>query len=297
MALNAITRAALTGAIAADSFTFALETRRAQRGQPTTRRGDRLRVRRSCTLITCDRVERSQRSVVRLDSFAFKIHTSRYVVLPSTEVQRTMVRRDPDATRQRILEAAGEEIHRHGFRNASIDEILSDTGLTKGALYHHFPTKAALGHAVIDEVIRSWIVGRWVEPMERSYNPIDGLLGALNNLSADDVETVCECGCPLNNLAQEMSSVDETFRQKLASVYRSLTERMADALLRGQGAGVVSPDVNCRRAAVFLAATLAGAAGAAKNARDPEVLAACRDGLVRYLESLRAPVLATVLSE
>ena len=205
-----------------------------------------------------------------------------------------MVRRDPDATRQRILEAAGEEIHRRGFRNASIDQILSDTGLTKGALYHHFATKAELGYAVVDEVICSWILRRWVEPMERSRNPIDGLLGALSDLSPEEVETVCECGCPLNNLAQEMSSVDETFRQKLAQVYRRLTERMADALLRGQGAGFVARDVDCRQAAVFLAATLEGTAGAAKNARDPAVLAACRDGIVRYLESLRAPVLATV---
>ena len=216
------------------------------------------------------------------------------IYVPFKWAETLMVRRDPDATRQRILEAAGAEIHRTGFRNASIDQILSATGLTKGALYHHFPTKADLGFAVVDEVIRSWILSRWVEPMERSNNPIDGLLQALHDLSPEDVESVCDCGCPLNNLAQEMSSVDESFRQKLANVYRCLTERMADALLRGQGAGIVSQDVNCRQAAVFLAATLAGAAGAAKNARDPAVLVACRDGLVRYLESLRAPVLATV---
>ncbi len=205
-----------------------------------------------------------------------------------------MAKRDPDATRQRILEAAAAEIHRHGFRNASIDQILSETGLTKGALYHHFPTKADLGHAVVDEVLRSWILSRWVEPMEQSNNPIDGLLQALDDLSLEDVEVACDCGCPLNNLAQEMSSVDEAFRQKLASVYRGLTERMADALLRGQGAGVVSRDVDCRQAAVFLAATLAGAAGAAKNARDPAILTACRNGIVRYLESLRALVPATL---
>ena len=205
-----------------------------------------------------------------------------------------MVRRNPDATRRRILEAAGAEIHRHGFRSASIDQILSHTGLTKGALYHHFPTKADLGYAVVDEVIRSWFLSRWIEPMERSSNPIDGFIQALHDVSPEEVATLCDCGCPLNNLAQEMSSVDETFRQKLATVYRCLTERMADALLRGQGAGVVAPDVDCRQAAVFLAATLAGAAGAAKNARDPAILAACRHGLVRYLESLRAPVLATV---
>ena len=202
--------------------------------------------------------------------------------------------RAPHVTRQRILEAAGAEIHRRGFRNASIDQILSETGLTKGALYHHFPTKAELGYAVIDEVISSWALSQWVEPMERSDNPIDGLLQALQDLSAEEVEMVCDCGCPLNNLAQEMSSVDETFRQKLAGVYGNLTERMADALLRGQGAGFVSRDLDCRQAAVFLVATLEGAAGATKNAQDPAILVACREGIVRYLESLRAPVLAPV---
>ena len=205
-----------------------------------------------------------------------------------------MARRDPDGTRQRILEAAGAEIHRHGFRNASIDQILSDTGLTKGALYHHFQTKADLGYAVVDEVIFPQILSQWVEPMERSRNPIDGIIQALDSISPEEAEMLCECGCPLNNLAQEMSSGDETFRQTLATVYQRWTQRMADALLRGQGAGFVSPDLDCRQAATFIAATLEGSAGAVKNARDPAILDACRTGLVHYLESLRAPVLATV---
>ena len=189
-----------------------------------------------------------------------------------------MVRRDPDATRQRILESAGNEIHRQGFRNASLDQILSDTGLTKGALYHHFPNKAVLGHAVVDEVIRDQILDRWVRPMEEADNPLDGLRDVLTSMPREDVEQVCSCGCPLNNLAQEMSAVDETFRQKLAAVYRLLTDRMAGALLRGQESGHLSPDVDCRKAAVFIAAALEGSAGAAKNARDPRVLEACRDG-------------------
>ena len=44
-----------------------------------------------------------------------------------------MVKRNPDVTRQTILDAGAVEIHRHGFRSASIDRILADTGLTKGA--------------------------------------------------------------------------------------------------------------------------------------------------------------------
>ncbi len=204
-----------------------------------------------------------------------------------------MVRRDPDATRQKLLEAANLEIYHRGFQNASIDQILRDTGLTKGALYHHFPTKADLGYAVVDEMVSNWILGRWVVPMEQANDPIDGLLQALNALTPDEIQMLREYGCPLNNLAQEMSAVDETFRHKIARVYQRWTERMADAFLRGQGAGQVASDLDCRQAAAFIAATLEGAAGALKNTRDPATLEACLSGLTRYLESLRASALAT----
>ena len=44
-------------------------------------------------------------------------------------------------TRQIILQAAYEEIYARGFQAASIAKILSTTDVTKGALYHYFPTK------------------------------------------------------------------------------------------------------------------------------------------------------------
>ena len=72
-------------------------------------------------------------------------------------VSTEMVKRDPEQTRQNILAAAFEEVHGNGFRGASLERILADTGLTKGALYHHFPNKDALGHALIDETLREMI--------------------------------------------------------------------------------------------------------------------------------------------
>lgn len=56
-----------------------------------------------------------------------------------------MVTKQTDLTRDKLLQAAFNEIHLHGFQAASIANILRDTGLTKGALYHHFPTKQELG--------------------------------------------------------------------------------------------------------------------------------------------------------
>ena len=195
-------------------------------------------------------------------------------------------KRNPNQTRSRILKAAFVEIHRHGFRAASLDQILADTGLTKGALYHHFPNKSALGYAVLDELIGGRIRNSWVEPLAAYPNPIDGLLDLLSARECEPT-TVSATGCPLNNLAQEMSSIDDEFRQRIAAVYRSWTEGVADRLLEGQQAGCVCADVNCMQAATFFVASMQGAIGLAKNSRDPEVLHACVAGVRRYLESLR----------
>ena len=202
-----------------------------------------------------------------------------------------MVKRDPDATRQCILEAGFAEIHRRGFQKASVDQILAETGLTKGAFYHHFATKAELGYAVLDEVIGTRVLERWVAPMERAQNPVDGLLDALEQTTPEEIEQICACGCPLNNLAQEMSSVDEIFRRKIAQVYQHWKGRMANALMRGQGAGLIDPELDCAEVAAFVIATLEGSAGVVKNARDPVMLRACMSGITRYLESVRAPAL------
>ncbi|GAA2104390.1 ScbR family autoregulator-binding transcription factor [Kitasatospora saccharophila] len=53
-------------------------------------------------------------------------------------------------SRQAILEAAAEVFDLRGYDAAGTNEILARTGLTRGALYHHFPSKEAIALAVLD---------------------------------------------------------------------------------------------------------------------------------------------------
>lgn len=198
--------------------------------------------------------------------------------------------RNPDQTRQILLQAALEEIHLCGFQAASLSNILAKTGLTKGALYHHFPDKLALGYAVVEELIQEDTLGKWVRPLADFNNPIDGLLHILNDIGGRlDAQDVC-LGCPLNNLAQEMSPIDEGFRQRLDHVYRLWQQGISQAMAKGQHAGKVRTDINPGAAATFIMAALEGCMGIAKNARDVKLLHTCGWGLMQYLETLRVHV-------
>jgi TetR/AcrR family transcriptional regulator, transcriptional repressor for nem operon len=195
--------------------------------------------------------------------------------------------RNPDLTRQSLLQAAFQEIYKSGFQAASLDNILSKSGVTKGALYHHFGSKQELGYAVVDELIHGRVLDRWVRPLEKAENPIDGLLAVLRS-KGPHPSFDQRLGCPLNNLAQEMSPLDEGFRKRLESVFREWREGIAKALRRGQEMGQVRSDVDTVEAADFFLAALEGSVSLAKNAQDRNLFDNCKAGLSRYLESLRA---------
>ncbi len=195
--------------------------------------------------------------------------------------------RPREETRQRLLEAAFEEIHRYGFQAASISRILRHTGVTKGALYHHFPSKKALGYAVLDELIRDRMREFWIEPLHRG-DPIDVMIQTITEAGREMTLDDIRLGCPLANLSQEMSPVDEGFRERIEAIYAEWRQGLSEALRRGQAAGQVRADVDTDATAVLVVASLEGCLASAKNAQRHELLIQCGGALIRFLDGLRA---------
>jgi TetR/AcrR family transcriptional repressor of nem operon len=195
--------------------------------------------------------------------------------------------RDSERTRERLLQAASREIDRSGFQSAGIDTILAATNVTKGALYHHFKSKQALGYAIVDEIIAKLVSDRWLRPMLGKGQPIDVLIGIVRRTPVRPEEV--RVGCPLLNLAQEMSPLDEQFRKRLERLFLAWQQGVAALLRKGQSQGTVRRDLNSDEAASFLIAMLEGYVSLAKNAQDAKVLEVGIGNIVGWLRSLRAP--------
>lgn len=54
-------------------------------------------------------------------------------------------------TREALLDAVAEIVDARGYDGASLADVLARAGVTKGAMYHHFPSKAALVGALVEE--------------------------------------------------------------------------------------------------------------------------------------------------
>ena len=211
------------------------------------------------------------------------------MVIARKNLKRRATRlRDSERTRQRLLQAAFREVYRYGFQSAGIDTILAATNVTKGALYYHFENKEALGYAIIEEIVAKLPRDRWLLPLQRNKDkdPIDALIGIVQAIPARPRDL--KGGCPLVNLAQEMSQLDEQFRKRLERIFHAWQEGIAMALRRGQYQGTVRRDLVPEETASFLIAMVEGHEVLAKNAQDAKVWNMGIRNIVGWLNSLRA---------
>lgn len=190
-------------------------------------------------------------------------------------------------TRSQLLQAAAGEIHAFGFQAASLSRILQTAAVTKGALYHYFASKRELGYAVLDEVFAPAMRQVWVEPLrDCGDDPLEALIAIIEKAGADLSVADVLHGCPINNLAQEMSPVDDGFRIRIEHVLAEWRDATTQALARGKERGFVRGDTDPAAAATFIVSALEGCIGMAKNAQSHALLMQCGQGLIAYLRSL-----------
>lgn len=196
-------------------------------------------------------------------------------------------RRAPDATRQRLLDAAFAEMHRAGYRAASLDRILAETDVTKGALYYHFANKHALGEAVINERVRLWVETRW-KPMLEADQPLQAAIDYVRAHIDYGTDEALALGCPFANLAQELGSTDPVFGKLLQGIFTDWKHGIAAGVRKSQAIGEGRTDVDPDDVAIFVISAIEGCWAMAKATRCREHFAASHRGMIQYLEAMRA---------
>ena len=188
------------------------------------------------------------------------------------------------ATRDQILDAAGRLIHLRGYHCTSLDDVLRESGVGKGNFYYYFRSKEDLGHAIIDRIVQAF-VERTLEPAfkDRDGDAIEQLHAFLAHVLDSQRERNCVGGCPMGNLASELSDVHEGFRQRLAEIFSQWRIRLAETLARGKSSGRLCGDFDPAGAAQFLVAALEGAMLMSKVTRDIAIMESCVEELKRHL--------------
>ena len=188
------------------------------------------------------------------------------------------------ATRDQILDAAARLIHLRGYHGTSLDDVLRESGVGKGNFYYYFRSKEDLGFAIIDRVVERFLE-RTLEPAfdDLTADPLDQVRAFLDRLLEVQRQRNCVGGCPMGNLACELSDVHEGFRQRLADIFERWRVMLATTLERGRESGRLRADLDAASAAGFVVAALEGAILMAKVTKDISVMEKCVAELKRHL--------------
>ncbi len=144
---------------------------------------------------------------------------------------------DPVGLRNRLLDAAAGAFQARGYEATSIHDLIRATGITGGALHHHFPSKKRLALAVIDERVAAEIGSTWIERVGDAPTAARGIVDVFEQV-ADSLDTARSVtGCPLGNLATELSGADEDLRAALTVQYGRWREAIVTRIEQDKAAG------------------------------------------------------------
>ncbi|HKU96303.1 MAG TPA: TetR/AcrR family transcriptional regulator [Vineibacter sp.] len=189
---------------------------------------------------------------------------------------------DPAAMRRRVLDVAATAFQTRGYHSTSTHDIMREAGVTGGALHHHFPTKKSLGLAVIQERAAHAVDEAWITPVTSAATARDGILAAFKGIVAGVTQRGSVSGCPLNNLAIELSLADAEFQQAVQAVFAHWQAAIAAKLRADMDAGILKT-IDPQAMATFVVAAYSGAMAIAKANQSAEPLKVCARQLAALL--------------
>jgi AcrR family transcriptional regulator len=193
---------------------------------------------------------------------------------------------DPEGMRRRLLDVAAEAFQSRGYQGTGMHEIMRIAGTTGGALYHHFPTKKALGLAVIRDRVAQEVEETWCAPIRSAPDALEGIAAVFAGIAEGLERRGAVSGCPLNNLVLELSLADPEFRLAMQALFEAWRAAIAERLRADQDSGrlaAADPD----DLATFVVASYSGAMALAKVEQSAAPLRVCARQLMLVLEGLR----------
>ncbi|MDX1381386.1 MAG: TetR/AcrR family transcriptional regulator [Xanthomonadales bacterium] len=196
-------------------------------------------------------------------------------------------------TRERILQCAARLFHEQGYAATGVSTILREAGVNSGSLYHFFPSKDDLLRGVLEWYlehlgprIMAPIEAEEPDPVKRVFRLFDWYRGFLE-------ENGCRLGCPVGNLALEVSDTHPEVREMVDRNFRNWTAHLERWLVE---AGDRLPDDCDRRAlASFMLTVMEGAVMQSRTANSLAPFDASVAELRRYFRQLqRAAARGTV---
>ncbi len=183
-------------------------------------------------------------------------------------------------TMHRMQVTGLELFYRRGYYNTSIDDILKELSLSKGAFYYHFQSKEDFFVSIVQNFIVQKVYSMLVEPIEGKEDPLTVIANTFENALETAEHNEFDYGFVLGNFMTEFNKKNPEIMQYIKDILKVWEVNLITILQKGKSDGYVDRHVDSEAVATYLISSFIGV-------RTMMVEGNCRMLRYKYMQQLR----------
>ncbi len=162
------------------------------------------------------------------------------------------------ATMHRMQTTGLNLFYKNGYYNTSVDDILKELSLSKGAFYYHYDSKEDFLVQIIEQLVVRKVYSMLIEPIEGHENTLDLITNCFEDALETAVHNELDYGFLLNNFINEFNGRNPEIMKHLNEILRIWEVTLVSAIQRGKFNGHIDRHVDAEGVAVYLMSSFIG---------------------------------------
>ena len=162
------------------------------------------------------------------------------------------------ATMQRIQTTGLDIFYQKGYHNTSIDDILKELSLSKGAFYYHFQSKEEYFISIVQNLLFRKVYSSLIEPIEGEEDPLNKIVNCFDSALETAEHNFLDYGFVLSNFITEFNGKNPDIMNYLQDILKVWEVNLVTALQKGKTDGYVNRHIDSEAVATYLISSYIG---------------------------------------
>jgi TetR/AcrR family transcriptional repressor of nem operon len=205
--------------------------------------------------------------------------------LKERETMSATAEKKPLSHRERLLKEGLRQFYATGFHGTSVDELLAGAGAPKGSFYHHFGSKEAFAHAVVEYYLQGQLVSIGKFAAREDLNAFQKIQAYFAAMQDRFERSGYKVACLVGKFSTELAPSSDDFSSLLATAINDWREAVTSLVAEGHRDGSIRRDMTTTQQSTLVLSLIQGGLVVALAERSGESLASIQATLAKLLSS------------